>query len=236
MNGRPSYPVIVFDLDGTLVDSVPDIALAINEVLVEYGRPPLPVSAVAGMMGDGAPEMIERAFAAAGNPAPTAQRPEMAARLQAVYAAGSHELSTLYPGVPETLAKLAQRGLRLGVCTNQRQAAARATLGRFGIEGLFSAVIGGDSTGVLKPDPRILQAALDRLGAAPSETVMVGDSRNDVLVARRLGVKTVTARYGYPEAEAAGFGADMIIDAMAELPAALIRLERLASPDGKDRP
>ncbi len=219
-----SLLAVVFDLDGTLIDSVADIAAAINGVLAEEGRSPVPVSPVAGLMGDGPVELMDRAFVATGVSADPARLPALAARLLELYGGGSHDLSVLYPGVVETLAGLAARGLRFAVCTNKHEDTTRSILALLGIDHYFPVVIGGDSTGVLKPHPRILQAVLDGLGVTPSQAIMVGDSRNDMLVARRLGVPAIAAGYGYPGGDPTSFGAIAVLGAIHELPAALDRM------------
>lgn len=220
----PRLSAVVFDLDGTLVDGVTDIAAAVNAVLAENGRAPVTVAAVAGMMGDGPVELMERSFVLTGPSAEPHRLPALGERLTEVYGNAAHDGSVLYPGVVETLAVLAARGLRFAICTNKHYDTTRLILDQLGINHHFPVVVGGDSTGVLKPHPRILQAVLDHLQVLPAETVMVGDSRNDVSVARQLGVPAIAAGYGYPGADPAGFGADAVIGAVAELPAALDRL------------
>lgn len=210
---------IIFDLDGTLVDSLPDLAAAVNEMLAERDRPPLPTAAVARMVGDGTPKLVERALAASG----LADAPLGPAldRFLALYEAGATRLTRPYPGVSEVLDQLAAAGHRLAVCTNKPQRATAAVLEGLGLARCFAVVLGGDSLPVKKPDPGPLRAILDRLGVAPSQAAMVGDHRNDVAAAQAAGMRAVFARYGYGAATLDGLRPDAEIGRFAELPPAL---------------
>ena len=210
---------ILFDLDGTLVDSVPDLAAAVNKLLAELGRPPLDRGEVAGMVGDGTAKLVERALAArhVGDLPASAALP----RFLALYEADATRLTRPYDGVPDTLQRLAAAGYRLAVCTNKPERATRLVLGGLGLEGFFPLVLGGDSLPVRKPDPGPLHAALDGLGVGPGEAAMVGDHRNDVLAARAAGVAAIFARYGYGAASLGTLTPDAAIDRFAALPEVL---------------
>jgi phosphoglycolate phosphatase len=213
---------ILFDLDGTLVDSLPDLAAAVNALLAEEGRPPLPLPALAGMIGDGTAALLRRALAASGiEDAPFAP---LLQRFLALYEAGAIRLTRPYPGVPEGLATLAAAGCRLGLCTNKPEHATRTVLQGLGLDRFFDAVIGGDTVGALKPDPAPLLAALARLEVPPTRAAMVGDHRNDIMAAKSTGAAAVLARYGYGSATLGDAAADAQIDRFADLPAALARL------------
>jgi phosphoglycolate phosphatase len=210
---------LVFDLDGTLVDSLPDIAACLNASLAELGAAPLPEREVRGLIGDGSPRLVERGLAAAGLPQQRAA--DRLARFLALYEAAPVARSRAYPGVPETLAALAATGWRLGVCTNKPQAVTEGVLAGLGIAGHFAVIIGGDALPFRKPDPRHLAAVLERLGATPSAAVMIGDNEHDVAMGRALGTATILMRYGYARVPLDEIPADRQLDDFAGLPQAL---------------
>jgi phosphoglycolate phosphatase len=217
-------PVLLCDLDGTLVDSLPDLAAAIAELLDQESRPGLPQEAVAAMVGDGVPKLIERALAATGGVPAKAALAALVARYMPIYEARMTELTRPYPGAIETLRALKAAGWRLAVCTNKPEAPSRAILTGLGFEGLFEAVSGGDSLPVKKPDPGHLFGLLEVLGAAPGAAVMLGDSRNDVQAARGANLPVVAIAHGYGGTPARDLGADRVIESFGELPAALAAL------------
>lgn len=217
-----NYSAVIFDLDGTLVDSLPDLVAAVNTVIAERGKPPLGLVEVALMVGDGSPKLIERALAARGlAEAPLAPALE---RFLSIYEADATRLTRPYPGVPEVLERLAAAGCGLAVCTNKPTRATRAVLDGLGLARYFAAVVGGDSMPVKKPDPGPLRAILERLGVAAGRAAMVGDHRNDVAAARGAGMRAIFAGWGYGAATLDGLEPDATIDRAAELPAALARL------------
>ena len=220
MPERPT--AVVFDLDGTLVDTAADIHAVLAEVLVEAGQPASDLDAVRAMIGDGARVLIERAVAAVGA---DADIDALHHRFTARYALLPCRHSVPYPGAVELLRELRHRGLRLGLCTNKPQAPTVALLAALGLDGALDAVIGGDVlAGVRKPDPAHLLAVLARLDAEPAAAVMVGDSRNDLLAARGAGLRCVLVGFGYTAVPARELGADAVVDRLAELPALLDRL------------
>jgi phosphoglycolate phosphatase len=214
---------LIFDLDGTLVDSLPDLAAALAATLREIGAPALSSAAVRGMIGDGTPALVARALAARGLPASLLD--ERLARFMALYEAAPVARSRPYPGVTETLAALRGDGRRLAVCTNKPQQAALAVLRGLALDGFFAAVVGGDVLAVKKPDPAHLRAAIAALGAAPGEAVMIGDNEHDVAMAKAAGVPVILVRYGYHRVPLETLAADLQIDAFSELPDALARLD-----------
>ncbi len=216
--------VLVCDLDGTLVDSLPDLAAAVGELLEAEGRPGLSHEAVAAMVGDGVPKLIERALAATGGVPAEAGLAAMVARYMPIYEARLTELTRPYPGAIETLKALKAAGWRLAVCTNKPEAPSRAIIAGLGFDGLFEAVSGGDSLAVKKPDPGHLLGLLEVLGAAPGVAVMLGDSANDILAAKAAGLPAIAIAHGYGGTPARELGADRVIEAFAELPAALAAL------------
>ena len=208
---------LIFDLDGTLVDSVPDLAAAANRLLAEHDRPPLATTEVAAMVGDGVGKLVERVLAARSLTPPAPLVP----RFVALYEADIATRTRPYPGVVDGLAALAGRGIALAVCTNKLGHATRAVLAALDLQRFFSVVVSGDSLPAQKPDPAPLRFALDRLGVAAAAAAMLGDHRNDVLAARAAGAAALFARYGYGFASLGALKPDAMIDRFAELPAAL---------------
>lgn len=219
------WRALVFDLDGTLVDSAPDLAAAVNRLLVAEGRRQLELGEVEWMVGDGVHKLVERALAATG-PVPAPHQPALVRRFLADYQANALVHTRPFPGVSETLAQLRARGLALAVCTNKPTAAAMAVLHGLGLAAFFDAVVGGDSLPVRKPEPGPLLHILDRLGVAPDAVLMVGDSANDVATARAAGVPVVVVAYGYGRDPADELGADAVIERIGELPALIDGLRR----------
>lgn len=215
---------LVFDLDGTLIDSVPDLQAALNEMLREIGKPPLPRAAVRGMIGDGTAALVARGLAASNVPA--ASLAECLPRFLALYEADPVSRTRPYPGVPHVLASLVAEGRRLAICTNKPQRATLAVLRGLGLDGLFAAVVGGDVLSVKKPDPGHVIGTITALAATIDDAVMIGDSENDVAAARAAGVPVVLVRYGYARVPLADIPADLQIDDFPSLPAALAAFER----------
>jgi phosphoglycolate phosphatase len=214
---------LIFDLDGTLVDSLPDLAAVLAATWREIGAPPLPREQVRTMIGDGTTALVARGLAASGLPA--AMLEASLARFLALYEAAPVTLSRPYPGVTQTLAALRAEGRRLAVCTNKPQRLTMAVLRGLDLERHFAAVVGGDVLAVKKPDPAHLLAACSRLGAVADDSVMIGDNEHDVAMAKAAGVPVILVRYGYHRLPLDGLQADIKIDAFGELPKALARLE-----------
>lgn len=214
--------LLVFDLDGTLVDSVPDLANALNEILRERGYAPLSDAEVAPMVGDGVPALVARAFEARG--ASAAEAVEALPRYIRIYEANATNLTRPYPGVPETLSMLRRRGYRTAVCTNKLQQASQAVLTGLNLAALFDAVAGGDRYPVKKPDKGHLLGVIAELGGSAERAVMIGDSENDAAAAHAAAVPLVMMRYGYARVDPATLGAAAVLDHFADLPNALEQL------------
>ncbi|MBS4048720.1 MAG: phosphoglycolate phosphatase [Alphaproteobacteria bacterium] len=215
---------ILFDLDGTLVDTAPDLAAATDHALVQAGRPAIGLESVRSMVGDGARALIEKGFRASGGmPAPDVF--EAAFNDFMVYY-GRHiaQTSRPFPGVATCLAALAEQGYALAVCTNKPEALSRSLLDQLGLSGFFGAVVGGDSLLVRKPDPGHIRGTLDKLGTAFSWAAMVGDSANDVNAAKAAGLPCVVVSFGYTQIAPKDLGGDRLIDHFSELPDALVAL------------
>lgn len=214
----------MFDLDGTLVDTAPDLQVHVNSVLEEEGRPGIDLDEVRLLVGDGARTLLRRGLEATGGVPPGLDLDLLYARFLERYTARPADNSTVHAGVVEVLHELGARGLRLGVCTNKAQAPTERLLAALGLTRFFEVAIGGDAVPAKKPDPGHLRAVLERLGARPAASVLVGDSEHDVHAARGLGVPCVLVSFGYTPVPARCLRADRVIDCFADLPAALASL------------
>lgn len=206
---------IVFDLDGTLVDSARDLMNATNALLAEEGLRQVSLGEVKSMIGDGAAKLVERALTATGGD--LARLPECVARFLAIYEAHASRHTQAYPGVPQTLERLRRLGLSLAVVTNKPFAATLDILDALELRAFFDAVIGGDTLPERKPHPAPILAALEQLGVAPEAALMVGDNYHDVQAAHAAGLRAFAVTYGYSHKPHAELGADGLIDAMPEL-------------------
>jgi phosphoglycolate phosphatase len=211
--------LLLFDLDGTLVDTLPDLTNALNEALHERGYAPLQPGEVKPMIGDGMPALVARGFAARGGGA--AEAATMQQRFVEIYEGSATNLSRPYPDVAETLAALRQRGYRTAVCTNKPQHATGAVLRGMGLAALFDGFAGGDRFAMRKPDPGHLLNLIAELSGDPARAAMIGDSENDALSARAARLPLVLMRYGYARIDPAKLGADRVLDRFDELPGAL---------------
>jgi phosphoglycolate phosphatase len=210
---------LLLDLDGTLVDTVPDLAAALNRLMAARRMPAFTHTQVAAMVGDGVAALVRKAFAARGAEPDAAAVPAFAAD----YGATTAVASRLYPGVLPALQALRAQGWQLAVCTNKPEAAARALLDALGLAPLLCAVGGGDSFAVKKPDPGHLLATLALVPAAPQRSLMLGDHRNDVTAATGAGIACIYAAWGYGT-PAMGEGSAAVAADIAEAAAIAARL------------
>jgi phosphoglycolate phosphatase len=190
--------LIAFDLDGTLVDSAPDLCFCLGNAFGALGYPQPSLASTRLWIGDGIGELVARALAHAAPGMPSApSMAEAAALVHECYRKNLFSRSRLYPGVVTTLDELAARGLTLACVTNKRTAYATSLLAEAGIRERFAVVYGGDAFAEKKPHPRQLLAASESTGVAPSDSLMIGDSPNDLRAARAAGFSFVWAAYGY---------------------------------------
>ena len=191
----------IFDLDGTLVDSAPDLHSALDRLMEARGLPGFARAEVIGMIGDGAHALVERALAARKKPFDQAALDTFLAD----YTANAAVETRLFPGIAEALAALQEAGWRLAVCTNKPVAAARELLRALGVLDRLAALGGGDSFAARKPDPRHLLGTMEAAGGRIGASVMVGDHRNDVVAARGAAIPCLFVAWGYgPPAMAEG--------------------------------
>lgn len=216
--------VIVFDLDGTLIDTAPDLVATLNLLLAREGLAPLPLAEVRGMIGSGARALIARGFAASGAPLDEAKLTGLFADFIAHYRAHIADESRPFPGVLAALDALEAGGARLGVCTNKRTDLSVALLDALGLAHRFAAIVGADAAPAPKPAAAHLFATIERAGGRVGRAVMVGDSVSDAGAARAAGVPLVLVSFGYTDIPARELGPDVLIDHFDELPAACRRL------------
>ncbi|MBO0709934.1 MAG: HAD-IA family hydrolase [Acetobacteraceae bacterium] len=212
---------LILDLDGTLVDSVADLAAALNRLMAARRLAPFSEAETAAMVGDGVHRLLERAFAARGCAADKAAF----GAFEVDYGANLVRASRLYPGVEATLRSMVHRGWLLAVCTNKPEAMARHLLDRLGVGRLFAAIGGGDSFPTKKPDPAHLLATLAAAGGVATRAVMAGDHANDVIAAAGAGIPCIFAAWGYGRAAMAE-GAAAVAQGFADLPGLAQRLLR----------
>lgn len=223
---QSSWPhAIIFDLDGTLVDSAPDIAEAVNAGFCPLGVPPFPVDQVKGMIGGGAQVAISRAAKLAGLTLDPPTEAEVLARFLEAYARASAEGRGLYPSVHDVLSALRSEGVGLALCTNKAEHITHITLEALGIAGYFTAVVAARDDLPKKPHPAMLLKALEPFGVEGRDAVMVGDSHADVEGGRAAGCRVIAVSYGYSTTPAVDLGADCVIDDLTELSTALLRLK-----------
>ncbi len=215
--------VALFDLDGTLVDSAPDLAAAIDDTLAQLGRPPAGLDKVRHWVGNGAAVLVRRALAnqldwEPAGPDDEALFKDALARFYDAYELTNGVRTTVFDGVEACLARLYQHECRMAVVTNKPERFVRPLLEQTGLEHWFDLIIGGDTLPVRKPDAGPLLHAMRELGGTPGTTVMIGDSAIDIRAAHNAGLPSVAVRYGYNYGPSVDeLGADVVVDSLAEL-------------------
>jgi phosphoglycolate phosphatase len=216
-----SARIVVFDLDGTLVDTAPDLINALNFVLDREGLPPVPLHAARNMIGAGARKLIERGLELEGRSASPEDITRLTGDFIDHYAAHIADVSRPFDGLESALDDLQASGYRFAVCTNKLEWLSKLLLDRLGLSSRFAAICGADTFGVSKPDPVILQQTIARAGGQLTQAVMVGDAGPDIGVARRAGVPVIGVEFGYTEVPIADLKPDRLVKHMSELPAAV---------------
>jgi phosphoglycolate phosphatase len=221
---------IVFDLDGTLVETAPDLISALNFVLDREGLRPIPLHVARNMIGAGARKLIERGLEAEGRNMTVKEIDRMTVDFIDYYAEHIADASRPFEGLESALDDLAAHGCRLAVCTNKLEWLSKRLLDQLGLSQRFAAICGADTFGVAKPDPAILQQTVARAGGHLTSTIMVGDSGTDIGVARRAGVPVIGVSFGYTDVPIAELKPDRLIHHMRDLPAAVGTLNSSRNP------
>jgi len=214
-------PTIVFDLDGTLVDTAPDLINALNHVLAREGLSPLPLASARNMIGAGARKLLERGLEAEGRLVGAEEMNRLTADFIGHYAENIAVESRPFDGLEAALDTLAARGCRLAVCTNKLEWLSKRLLDELDLAKRFAAICGADTFGVAKPDPAILRQTILKAGGDIARAVMVGDAGTDVGAARRTGIPVIGCTFGYTDVPIAELDPDGLIDHMKDLPGAL---------------
>jgi phosphoglycolate phosphatase len=215
------FDVVVFDLDGTLADTAPDLAAALDHTLAALGRPAIDSESVRELIGPGAKELLRRALAASGEADEALVERALPIYLEH-YAAHICVGTTPYPGIDEALAALTARGVKLAICTNKRERLTHLLIDALGWSDRFAAIVGADTLAVRKPDPLTLQEAIARAGGG--RAAYVGDSITDAETARAARVPFVAVSFGFSDRPVEQLGADAVIDSFADLLGTLAQL------------
>ena len=222
-----SPPTIVFDLDGTLVDTAEDLVATLNAVLVSEGMVPVSVEALIAMVGSGARVMLEAAFAAEGRALTPPVLDRLLATYMGLYEQHLADRSKPYPGAEAMLDRFAAEGWLIAVCTNKYESATRKLLGILGLSPRLAAITGQDTFAFRKPDPRHLTETIRLAGGAPDNAVMVGDSRTDIDTANAANIPVVAVDYGYSPIPVATLDPTRVISHLDDLYDAVAAIRRL---------
>jgi phosphoglycolate phosphatase len=219
-----SHPTIVFDLDGTLVDTAPDLIATLNAVLARDGYGAVAYEEARTMIGGGARHMLARALTQQGIAIAPGDLDRLFADFIRYYAAHIADHSRPFPGLEPALDLMAANGARFAVCTNKLEQLAVLLLERLGLDGRFAAICGQDTFGIPKPDPELLRRTIARAGGDAGNAVMIGDSAADVAIARAAGVPVIAVDFGYSDVPAPLLTADRVIGHFDQLPGAVASL------------
>lgn len=202
---------LVFDLDGTLAETAPDIMATLNILLTREGLPPLPVARARELVGAGARALIERGFQASGVPLPAEKLEMLFAAFLPIYLERIAEASYLFEGVEAALDRMMQAGFMLAICTNKPEPHSLALLEALGVKGYFRAIVGRETFPFFKPDPRVLAETIRLCAGSPERAIMIGDSLTDLDTARRLGIPCIGVSFGYTNVPMAELSPDRLI-------------------------
>jgi phosphoglycolate phosphatase len=207
---------VIFDLDGTLVDTAPDLTRATNHVLESEGLSAVSDAAVRSMVGHGARMLIKRGFAHHGVSLEDERLEVLYERFVAYYSNNIATASTPFPGVISVIEQLADRGVKIGICTNKLEGLSVALIENLGLTSHFGAIVGPDTIGIAKPDPAPYHETLRRLGVS-GPSLMVGDSETDILTAKAAGVPVIAVTFGYTPRPVHEFAPDHVISHYDEM-------------------
>ena len=217
-------PLAVFDLDGTLVDTAPDLVATLNVIFAREGLPPVAYDAARNMVGGGARSMIERGLVAEGRKLATPAVDKLVKDFIEHYAAHIADQSRPFPGLETALDELETGGCRLAVCTNKLEWLAVRLLDALGLSKRFVAICGADTFGLQKPNPELLQRTIARCDGRVEQAVMIGDSISDIAMAKAAGVPVIAVDYGYTETPVGQLSPDRVISAFPDLPSVVFDL------------
>tara|TARA_B100001939_G_scaffold348193_1_gene373644 strand:- start:5096 stop:5809 length:714 start_codon:yes stop_codon:yes gene_type:complete len=203
---------VLFDLDGTLVDSARDLTLSLNHVLRQTGRPEVSLDEVRHMVGHGARALIMKGMEKTGDVPPEEEIDQLQDMFLAYYQAHMSEETVVFPGVHDALSRLKKNGIDLAICTNKSELLTHKLLEELELAPYFTAVTGGDSYPFRKPDPRTLLATLEKMGQSAEKALMVGDSANDIEAARAAGLPVIGVSFGYTPVPVQDLKPDIVID------------------------
>jgi phosphoglycolate phosphatase len=226
---------VVFDLDGTLVDSAPDLVATLNIVFSREGLPPVAYETARNLVGGGARSLIERSLRAEERKLGGGEVDRLVNEFIAHYAAHIADRSRPFPSLEAALDELGSAGCRFAVCTNKLEWLSVRLLDALGLSKHFVAICGADTFGLRKPNPEFLRRTIARAGGAIGSAVMVGDSDTDIATARAAGVPVVAVDYGYTETPVDELGPERVISALSELPNAVFELLRAPSPTAAEQ-
>jgi phosphoglycolate phosphatase len=227
-------PTVVFDLDGTLIDTAPDLVATLNVILTGAGFAAVDYGEARNMVGAGARAMIVRGLAFQGQRLADADVDRLCERFIAYYADHIADRSVPFAGVEPALDELALSGCRLAICTNKLEWLSVKLLNALGLTHRFAAICGGDTFGVSKPDPAILRGTVARAGGRASEAVMVGDAATDVAAARAANIPVIAVDFGYSATPIAALAPDRVVSDFAAVPEAVRALA--GAPQNASRP
>lgn len=213
-----SAPLIVFDLDGTLIDTAPDLVATLNVIFKREGLPPVPYETARNLIGGGARAMIARAIEAEGRTVEPAELERMFADFIMHYTAHVADQSRPFPGLIDALDTLSERGHRFAVCTNKFERQSLLLLNQLHLADRFDAICGQDTFGIQKPDPEILRRTVAAAGGSLQRALMIGDSETDIRTARAAGIPVIAVDFGYSEKPVSEYGPDRVISHFAYLP------------------
>jgi len=215
---------IVFDLDGTLIDTAPDLVDTLNVVFSREGLPPVPYETARNLIGGGARMMIARGIEAEGRTVAPAELERLFQDFLAYYSEHIADRSQPFPGLADALDAMAANGWRFAVCTNKLEYLSVLLLKQLGLAHRFAAICGQDTFGVQKPDPEVLRRTIAAAGGILRNAIMIGDSLTDIRTARAAGIPVIAVDYGYTDRPVSEFGPDRIISRFTELPSAAAEL------------
>ncbi|MBX9946235.1 MAG: HAD-IA family hydrolase [Reyranella sp.] len=218
------FDTVIYDLDGTLIDSAQDMCVAVSRVLADHGLPPISAQDARIFMGQGSKVTMGKAFAKNGRTLDDAALSAVTREFVRYYEADPVSHTTAFDGVADVVARFARLGLRQGVCTNKFERPARTILEHLKLMPPIADVAGADTFPVRKPDPRHILMLVERMGGNPARSVMIGDSIHDAEAAHAAGIPAVLVSWGYTARPASELGADAVIDRFDALPYALAQL------------